>query len=275
MQSDLIYDVGLHNGGDTAYYLHKGFRVVAIDANPVLTAAAEQQFKNEIASGRLTVLNLGIAESEGTLSFWVNEANDTQSSFNEVRAKRYGPCHEILVRCIPLSRVMAEHGVPHYMKVDIEGYDYLCVRALDPKNLPNYISVELDREHDLVAELHQLGYKQFKILNQLTFTGSMPIAQDEIGLRLLRKASSKLPPLSHLLRSKAVSSRLKRVDFDSFLDGFEYDFAEGSSGPFAEETSGSWYSAKQISQRIEAIKAKLTSGQIAVGSVWFDIHAKL
>lgn len=275
MQSDLIYDVGLHNGGDTAYYLHKGFRVVAIDANPVLTAAAEQQFKNEIASRRLTVLNLGIAEAEGTLSFWVNEANDTQSSFNEARAKRYGPCHEILVRCIPLSRVMAEHGVPHYMKVDIEGYDYLCVRALDPKNLPQYISVELDREHDLVAELHQLGYKQFKILNQLTFTGSMPIAQDEIGLRLLRKASSKMPLLRSLLRSKAVSSRLRRVDFDSFLDRFEYPFPEGSSGPFAEETSGHWYSPQEISQRIDAIKRKLTSGQIAVGSVWFDIHAKL
>jgi hypothetical protein len=170
---------------------------------------------------------------------------------------------------------MADHGVPHYMKVDIEGYDYLCVRALDPKNLPKYISVELDREHDLVAELHQLGYQQFKILNQLTFTGSMPIAQDEIGLRLLRKASSKFPPLGRLLRGEALSSRLRRVDFDSFLDGFEYDFPEGSSGPFAEETSGPWYSAADLSLRVDAIKRKLTSGQIAVGSVWLDIHAKL
>jgi hypothetical protein len=32
--SDLIYDVGLLDGADTAYYLFRGFRVVAVDANP-------------------------------------------------------------------------------------------------------------------------------------------------------------------------------------------------------------------------------------------------
>ena len=32
--SDLIYDVGFHQGEDTAYYLKKGFRVVAFEAHP-------------------------------------------------------------------------------------------------------------------------------------------------------------------------------------------------------------------------------------------------
>ena len=100
MSPDLIYDVGLHNGTDTAYYLHKGFRVVAIDANPVLVAAAQDRFRAEIANGRLMVLNIGIAEKQGVLSFWVNEANDLQSSFSEERAKRFGPCHEIRVNSV-------------------------------------------------------------------------------------------------------------------------------------------------------------------------------
>ena len=34
MQSDLIIDVGMHTGKDTLFYLQKGFRVVAIEANP-------------------------------------------------------------------------------------------------------------------------------------------------------------------------------------------------------------------------------------------------
>jgi hypothetical protein len=29
----LVYDVGMFNGDDTAYYLKKGFRVVGIEAN--------------------------------------------------------------------------------------------------------------------------------------------------------------------------------------------------------------------------------------------------
>jgi putative ABC transport system substrate-binding protein len=32
----LIYDVGMNNGDDTAYYLRRGFRVLAIEANPDL-----------------------------------------------------------------------------------------------------------------------------------------------------------------------------------------------------------------------------------------------
>ena len=275
MEPDLIYDIGLHNGADTAYYLHKGFRVVAIDANPVLTAAAEQQFAREIASGRLSVLNVGIAEQEGTLSFWVNEANDTQSSFNETRAKRYGPCHEIQVSCIPLSSIIAKHGIPYYMKVDIEGYDYVCVRALDRGGLPQYISVELDRERDLAAELHQLGYRHFKIVNQLTFTDSMPIADSEFALRLLRKAASKFAPLQKVLKSSPVSWRLRRTDFDSFLDAFDYEFADGCSGPFCEETFGRWHSLAEVTARISKIRQQLASGKIPAGSVWFDIHARL
>ena len=31
---DLIFDVGCNNGDDTDFYLRKGFRVVAIDADP-------------------------------------------------------------------------------------------------------------------------------------------------------------------------------------------------------------------------------------------------
>jgi len=275
MVPDLIYDVGLHNGADTAYYLHRGFRVVAIDANPVLTGAAQRRFDKEIASGRLTVLNIGIAEAEGTLSFWVNEANDTQSSFNEARAKRYGPCHEICVPCIPLSVVMEQQGIPYYMKVDIEGYDYLCIRALNSKNLPKYISVELDRDHDLVAELHQLGYQRFKVINQLTFTGSTPIADDEIAFRLLRKASSKIPPLGRLLKRPVISKHLKKADFDIFADQFDYKFGEGSSGPFGEDTSGSWCTADEVSARIRSIQHKLAAGHLPAGSVWFDIHATL
>lgn len=273
MIPDLIYDVGLHNGSDTAYYLHKGFRVVAIDANPVLTAAAQNRFKGEIADGRLTVLNIGIAETEGTLSFWVNEANDTQSSFDQARAKRYGPCHEIQVPCIHLSSVMMKHGVPFYMKVDIEGYDHLCVSSLIPSDCPKYISVEVDREHDLVAELQKLGYSKFKLINQLTYTSSLPIAPNEIGLRLLRKLSKKLPVAGRITRSAAIASRLERVDFDSFEDQLQYKFGEGSSGPFGEDTFGDWRKAAEVSSQIAHIQSKLATGQLPAGSVWFDIHA--
>ena len=42
MIEDLIYDIGMNHGEDTAYYLSKGFRVIAIEANPGLTDECAQ-----------------------------------------------------------------------------------------------------------------------------------------------------------------------------------------------------------------------------------------
>ena len=45
-RADLIYDVGFHQGEDTAFYLKKGFLVVAFEAHPRLRKTV----------GRFTVL---------------------------------------------------------------------------------------------------------------------------------------------------------------------------------------------------------------------------
>ena len=50
MKGDLIYDLGLHTGQDTEFYLKKGFNVVAIEANPLLVTEAEARFALEVAS---------------------------------------------------------------------------------------------------------------------------------------------------------------------------------------------------------------------------------
>jgi hypothetical protein len=60
MADDLIYDVGLHDGGDTGHYLRCGFRVLAIDANPVMMELAKKNYSEALLSGRLTLLNKAI-----------------------------------------------------------------------------------------------------------------------------------------------------------------------------------------------------------------------
>src|SRR5258705_4089288 len=42
----LIYDVGAHEGQDTAFYLKKGFKVVAIEASPQLSAKLSEKFSD-------------------------------------------------------------------------------------------------------------------------------------------------------------------------------------------------------------------------------------
>ena len=36
MNSKLVYDIGMNDGTDSAYYLRRGYSVVAVEANPIL-----------------------------------------------------------------------------------------------------------------------------------------------------------------------------------------------------------------------------------------------
>ncbi len=44
----IVYDIGANNGDDTDYYLKKGLRVMAIEANPVLAAGIAHRFSDSI-----------------------------------------------------------------------------------------------------------------------------------------------------------------------------------------------------------------------------------
>ena len=140
MNPRLIYDVGMHNGDDTAYYLWRGFRVVAIEPNPGLVATAAERFRREIEADELKVLNVGVAAEGGELPFWVCLTDSRLSSLYRGDASlddRY-PVEEIRVPCRTFRSILDDFGVPFYLKVDIQGNDSLCVEALDHGDLPKF-----------------------------------------------------------------------------------------------------------------------------------------
>jgi hypothetical protein len=110
MRSDLIYDVGMHNGDDTAFYLHQGYRVLAIEADPVQAKAGRQRFDSAIADGRLTILEVAIGPKQGVVPFWVS-TNPEYNSFNRAMQPT-GAIHATASRCsvdrsLMFSRSMA------------------------------------------------------------------------------------------------------------------------------------------------------------------------
>ena len=54
-KNNLIFDVGMHKGEDTHYYLLKGFDVVAFEADPNLVQFSKRRFKKEIDQKRLII----------------------------------------------------------------------------------------------------------------------------------------------------------------------------------------------------------------------------
>jgi FkbM family methyltransferase len=248
MIPDLIYDVGMNNGDDTAYYLNRGFRVVAVEAEPSIVSRANERFREEITAGRLKILNIAVAQKAGVLPFWVCETHSEWNSFNREIASRDGsPHHQIEVECRPFQSILAEFGVPYYLKIDIEGNDHLCIEALEIADLPKYISVEKSRKIvSFLPRFRELGYTGFKCISQFNFLPlELPPSKEQqhyekmsrllrsrnIGIRILRRLGAGKWFLHQLTRTQRVKG---------------WSFPSGSSGPFGEETPGSWQTFEDI-----------------------------
>lgn len=264
VHDDLIFDVGMNTAIDTAYYLHKGYRVVAVEAIPALCRQAEQRFAEEIAAGRLVIENCGVAAEFGEAEFWVSDKNSEWSSFNRDNAsKEKSAAHAIRIQCRPFADLLDAHGAPHYLKIDIEGNDWLCVKALTPERRPHYVSIEMSHSDGMehIELLADAGYRRFKCIRQNDFRPMTPGNVGAYGfVRRLAATSYKLNQLYKKHKSRAVSEG-------------DWTFAFGSSGPFGETLPGPWLTRAQL----EGVYKNLRAAHARTGhrgvSEWFDFHA--
>src|SRR5262245_68875 len=167
--SRVIFDLGTNDGEDTAFYLKRGFNVVALEANPVLCEQAGQRFRDEISDGRLKLLNIAIADKPGHAKFYVNLDNDHWSSLDAGWAARDATrFKEITVECATLGNLFAQFGVPYYLKIDVEGADQSVLEQLRGSDqLPLFVSVEDCRlGFDYMQIMAACGYNAFKLLDQ-------------------------------------------------------------------------------------------------------------
>jgi FkbM family methyltransferase len=112
---NLIYDVGVCNGDDSAYYLHKGYRVVGIEASPLLLEPLRKRFEGAIGDGRYQLLPVGIAETAGEAPFWVCDDRPEWSSFDRSIASRKGFRHHcVQVETRPFEWMLETYGTPFY-----------------------------------------------------------------------------------------------------------------------------------------------------------------
>lgn len=220
-KSNLIYDVGLHHGQDTDFYLKKGFEVIAFEANPENAAVCREKFADALSTGQLTIVEGAIVENstQEEATFYRNKDHSLWGSTSEDWAYRnevMGTSNEIIkVRAVNFGECLERYGIPFYLKADIVGSEMICLRALrEFENVPDYISIRSEkvifrRLEDEFSIFEELGYDKFKAIQQ-HFT--------DIRMSLPSSNGEKLA----------------------------YEFIEGGSGPFGEETSGKWKTCEQV-----------------------------
>jgi FkbM family methyltransferase len=265
MNKSLIIDVGMHIGRDTEFYLKKGFNVIAIEANPILVNQAYSLFKEEILNNRLIIFDIAIAEYDGEIDFYVNNTHDdwgTTSKEFAMRNERFSTVNSLIkVKCTPFQKILKQIEMPYYIKIDIEGADILCLKALmEFEERPKYISIEagltsFEETFSELSLLWNLGYRKFKIVNQAINAGIQCINPSLEG---------------------------------NFVD---YQFDGTCSGPFGEEAPGKWMSIEEtfikyrrllVEQKYFGADGKLYNTFLhkiyeklkREPAGWYDFHAK-
>ncbi|MCW5963103.1 MAG: FkbM family methyltransferase [Bryobacterales bacterium] len=260
-------DIGMCDGLDTSYYLYKGFRVVAVDADPHLCEQAGVRFHTHIQDGNLIILNCGIADKEEIIPFYRNSKNPAFSTFDPALASPSGSFERLDVTCTTLRALFEQFGIPYYAKIDIEGYDERAIESLTMDIVPEYISVELNFSENILERLQKLGYTKFKLINQTYHTTSLEIAADETVWRLLRKVGRKVSPFRSFMRMLPSSIR-PRTEWDTpYRPDNWQPGGKSYSGPFGEDTHGLWQTFEHVQKVFKRVKS--TSSY-----TWWDVHAK-
>jgi FkbM family methyltransferase len=187
---NLIFDIGMHHGLDSEFYLLKGFRVVAVEANPLLVQAAREKFASYLQSGQLVIVDAGIWHSPGSLIFYRNLDKDDWSSFRRGAGTRNGTrFEEIAVECITIGALLSRYGLPYYMKIDVEGADKIILNDMARLEArPQFMSAE-EYGVDVIRDMSRLGYDQFQIIPQAGKCQSVPPIPAREGTYVQRRFS--------------------------------------------------------------------------------------
>jgi FkbM family methyltransferase len=227
VHSNLIYDVGMHRGEDTDFYLTKGFNVIAFEANPELITRCKSRFQDSLARGQLRIVEGAIAPSTAgkNVTFYCNSRVSVWGTIEQAWVARNehvgAPSRQIDVPRVDIFETFQEFGIPYYLKIDIEGADHLVLQALRKlEDRPMYISIEanalnLQQIKLDINTLSEMGYRKFAAVQQATIPG-------------------------YAIRTKDRRGEL-----------FEHVFPADSSGPFGEELAGPWRSREEVLDEYE------------------------
>jgi FkbM family methyltransferase len=192
----LCFDVGANHGEYTAAFLSLGARrVVAVEPQPEVAKFIVEAFPKEITSASLIVRTQAIGSERGVAKLFpggdvrdVGKSAATLSTlFREVaRANGYmwDEAAAIEVNVVTLDSLIDEFGVPDYIKIDAEGFDFEVLRGLSqPIAL---LSVEFNTQPYLI-ELAEQCIRYIDRLGEYEFNY---LAEGETSLQLEKWVSA-------------------------------------------------------------------------------------
>ena len=126
---DLVFDVGSHVGDRIAAFRRLGAKVVACEPQPALVKTLRLIYGRDAG---VTIEPVAVGAAPGGVELKINVDNPTVSTASRdfVKASEGAPGWEgqswsrsINVPMTTLDALIAKHGMPAFMKIDVEGFE--------------------------------------------------------------------------------------------------------------------------------------------------------
>lgn len=133
---DLAFDIGSHVGDRIASFRRLGARVVALEPQPDCARVIRALYGND---PHIILVEAACGPEPGRMTLHVNSANPTvtTASHEFVRAAEGQAGWEgqvwdraIEVPVTTLDALITEHGMPAFVKIDVEGFEYAVLEGL-------------------------------------------------------------------------------------------------------------------------------------------------
>jgi FkbM family methyltransferase len=161
-QEMLVFDVGANRGQRTKVFLQLGARVVAVEPDSTNQAHLVSQFSHP-GRNPVTVVGKAVSDAANTATMWVHAPGSGLNSLSQKWVDmlgedptRFGEKLDFSgrqqVETVTLESLMAEFGVPDYIKIDVEGHEAPVLRGLKRPvallsfevNLPEFLAEGLE-----------------------------------------------------------------------------------------------------------------------------------
>lgn len=172
LPGDLAFDVGAHVGTRARAMRAAGARVVAVEPQTPFAAYLRHTLPRDI-----TLVEAALGPKETVAEMAVSTLHPTVSSlqpgFAETAVEAPGFAHvrwdrRQQVRVTTLDRLIAQHGLPAFVKIDVEGFELSVLSGLSrpvPLLSVEYLPALPDPTHAVIDRLMTLGKYRFNAVN--------------------------------------------------------------------------------------------------------------
>ena len=166
----LVFDIGSHVGDRIAAFRRLGARVVACEPNPSLVPTLRRLYGND---GMVTLEPVAVGAEAGEIELSINVDNPTVSTASRdfVSASQGAPGWEgqrwdktIKVNVNTLDALIARHGTPAFIKIDVEGFEAEALAGLTQPVAAlsfEFTTIQRDVARACIARCAALGYTRY------------------------------------------------------------------------------------------------------------------